>query len=186
MIEDLDLIKSAKNGDKESLNTLMNNYKKIVNKIARRYFIIGADLSDVIQEGMIGLFSAYENFDESKNVQFKTFASICINRQIITAIKKAYKNSKSCLIDDVNEQVINTNTIFISPEENFILNEEYKILREEINQKLSKLEQKILTEFLENKSYDEISNLLNISKKSVDNALTRIRSKLKYLVSKPN
>ena len=163
---------------------LMNNYKNLVNKISRKYFIIGADLNDVIQEGMIGLFSAYQNFDETKNVLFKTFATLCINRQIIKAIKKAYKNINSYLMDDVNAQILNVNTIYVSPEEDFILNEEYKNLKKEINEKLSKLEQKILFEFLENKSYDEISEKLNISKKSVDNALTRIRSKLKYLVSK--
>lgn len=181
MIEDLELIKKAKNGDENSLNILMNNYKNLVNKISRKYFIIGADLNDVIQEGMIGLFSAYQNFDEIKNVQFKTFASICINRQILTAIKKAYKNINSCLMDDVNSQILNLNSTYISPEEDFILNEDYKNLRKEINKKLSKLEQKILIEFLANKSYEEISIELNISKKSVDNALSRIRSKLQYL-----
>ena len=93
MEEDIILIKQARNGDENSLNKLMNNYKNLVNKIAKKYFIIGGEFADVIQEGMIGLFNAYNKFDISKNVLFKTFASVCINRQIITAIKKAYKNN---------------------------------------------------------------------------------------------
>lgn len=180
-MEELVLIEKARKGDKESLNLLMNNYKNLVNKISRKYFIIGAELSDVIQEGMIGLFNAYTNFDKSKNVLFKTFATICIHRQIISAIKKAYKNSKSDLLDDVNVEIINSNSTILSPEDDFIRNEEYESLTKEIKEKLSKLENKILKEFLENKSYDEIAKVLNLTKKSVDNALTRIRSKLKYL-----
>lgn len=181
MEKDLELITKAKSGNENSLNELMAIYKKLVTKISRKYFIIGADLNDVIQEGMIGLFNAYTNFDVSKNVQFKTFASLCINRQIITAIKKAYKNSKSDLLDDLTLETVNNNLIFTSPEEEVILQEEYNILINEIKQKLSKLEMKILSEFLENKNYDEIANSLNLTKKSVDNALARIRNKLKYL-----
>lgn len=180
-MEEKDLIISAKNGDINSLNALMNNYKKLVNKIARKYFIIGADLNDVIQEGMIGLFNAYSKFDENKNTQFKTFATICINRQIISAIKKAYKHSKSDLIDDVNINELYSNENIISPEDDFIENESFKALTKEINKKLSSLEKEILNEFLLNSSYEEISEKLNISKKSVDNALSRIRNKLNYL-----
>lgn len=180
-MEENELIKMAKNGDEQALNQLMNNYKKLVNKIARKYFIIGADLNDVIQEGMIGLFNAFSKFDMSKEIQFKTFATICINRQIITAIKKAYKHSKNDLIDDISTNELYSNEKIISPEDDFIENENFKILKKEINQKLSKLETQILSKFLQNLTYDEIANSLNISKKSVDNALARIRNKLNYL-----
>lgn len=180
-MEEKELINLAKNGSKEHLDLLMDNYKNLVKKIARKYFIIGADESDVIQEGMIGLFNAYTNYNETKNAQFKTFAYLCINRQIITAIKKAYKYSKSDLLDDINLNILNQNLEKSSPEEDFIANEEYKSILKEIDEKLSIKEQIILKEFLSNKSYDEIANKLNISKKTVDNALVRIRSKLKYL-----
>ncbi len=180
-MDELILISKAKQGDLDALNTLMTNYKKLVNKIARKYFIIGADLNDVIQEGMIGLFNAYSNYNQQKNVQFRTFATICINRQIISAIKKAYKHSKNDLIDDVNLNEIYSNEKIISPEDDFIDHENFKILKDEIKSKLSKLETQILNEFLQNSSYEEIASNLNISKKSVDNALSRIRNKLNYL-----
>lgn len=180
-MEEKILIIDAKNGDIESLNTLMTNYKNLVIKIARKYFIIGADLNDVVQEGMIGLFNAFSKFDLNKNVQFKTFATICINRQIISAIKKAYKHAGNDLIDDINLSEIYQNEHIISPEDDFIENENFKVLKNEITQKLSKQENLILNEFLQNLTYEEIANKLNISKKSVDNALTRIRTKLNYL-----
>ena len=180
-MDELILISKAKLGDLDALNTLMTSYKKLVNKIARKYFIIGADLNDVIQEGMIGLFNAYSNYNQQKNVQFRTFATICINRQIISAIKKAYKHSKNDLIDDVNLNEIYSNEKIISPEDDFIDHENFKILKDEIKSKLSKLETQILNEFLQNSSYEEIASNLNISKKSVDNALSRIRNKLNYL-----
>ncbi len=180
-MEELKLIEKAKSGDTMALNSLMDEYKVLVTKIARKYFIIGADLNDVIQEGMIGLFNAYSKFDTQKNAQFKTFATICINRQIITALKKAYKHAKIDLIDDINQQDLYPNESIFSPEENYIENESFKLLKNEINHKLSKLEIEILNEFLLNSSYEEISKKLNISKKSVDNALTRIRNKLNYL-----
>ena len=175
------LIEKAKGGDENALNLLMSNYKKLVEKISRKYFIIGADLKDVIQEGMIGLFNAYLNFDSERNTQFKTFATVCINRQIISAIKKAYKNSLVEFLNNADIEEINFNKNTISPEENFIIKEEYNLLKKEIKEKLSPLEQKILSEFLLNATYDEISKKLDISKKSVDNALTRIRTKLNYL-----
>lgn len=181
MEEDIILIEKARNGDENSLNALMNSYKNFVSKIAKKYFIIGADFSDVLQEGMIGLFNAYNKFDITKNVQFKTFAAVCINRQIITALKKAYKNNKNELFDEINADVLKSNTICLNPEEDVILQEDYENLLKEISEKLSTLEFKILNEFLKEQNYEEIAKNLNLSKKSVDNALTRIRNKLKYL-----
>lgn len=180
-MEEKDLIKRAKNGDELSLEILMDNYKNLVAKIARRFFIIGADFNDVIQEGMIGLFNAYNKYDESKNTQFKTFATLCITRQILTAITKANKNNKNDLLDDISMDVFNNNSIILSPEDDIIFNEEYNNLLLEISKILSDKEQTILNKFLDNKSYEEIASELNITKKSVDNALTRIRNKLKYL-----
>ncbi len=177
-MEDNLLIKNAKNGDSESLDLLMKRYKPAVIKVAKKYFIIGADLNDVIQEGMIGLFNAYNNFDEKKNVQFKTFATLCINRQIITAVNSAYKK-KIELLDDGEKGSYETTTY--SPEDDIILNEEFEILKKEINKKLSSFEQVVLSNFLEDYSYEEIAEKLNLQKKSIDNALSRIRNKLQYL-----
>lgn len=178
-MEDNILITKAKNGDNESLELLMKKYKPIVNKIAKRYFIIGADLNDVIQEGMIGLFNAYNNFDKTKNASFKTFASLCINRQIISAMNSAYKKKIELL--DESEIPKNIEPLEYSPEDDIILNEEFETLKKEISKKLSSFEQVVLSNFLEDYSYEEIAKKLNLQKKSIDNALSRIRNKLQYL-----
>lgn len=177
-----ELIKKAKQGDNFALDNLMKDYKNLVNKISRNYFIIGADYEDVIQEGMIGLFNAYLTFDESKNASFKTYATLLINRQIITAIKKAYKYKNLNFIEDLNAESFEQELKVFDPEEFIINKENHNNLLKEIAEKLSDKERKILLEFLKNKSYEEISTNLNLTKKSVDNALTRIRKKLNYLI----
>lgn len=182
MENDNELIKKAKLGNDNSLEILMNEYKKLVTKIARNYFIIGADFEDVIQEGMIGLFNAYSTFNENKNTSFKTYATILINRQIINAIKKAYKYNNLDLFADLNEKDFEKDLEIFSPEEFIINKESHSILVKEINEKLSSLEISILQEFLQNKTYEEIATKLNLNKKSVDNALSRIKKKLNYLI----
>lgn len=182
MENDNELIKKAKLGDKVALETLMNEYKKLVTKISRNYFIIGAEFEDVIQEGMIGLFNAYNNFDETKNTSFKTYATILINRQIINAIKKAYKYNNQDLFADLNLKDFEDDLEVFSPEEFIINKESHSILLREINEKLSPLEISILEEFLKNETYEEIAKKLKLNKKSVDNALTRIKKKLNYLI----
>lgn len=181
MENDNELIKQAKLGNKNSLEILMNHYKGLVNKISRNYFIIGADFEDVIQEGMIGLFNAYSTFEVDKNTSFKTYATILINRQIINAIKKAYKYSNLDLFSDLKKDFENDLEIF-SPEDFIINKESHANLVKEINEKLSPLETSILQEFLKNETYDEIAKKLNLNKKSVDNALSRIKKKLNYLI----
>jgi len=181
MVE-IELIKKARNGETSALDTLMTEYKNLVNKIARNYFIIGADFEDVIQEGMIGLFNAYLTFDENKSASFKTYATLLINRQIISAIKKAYKYKNLNFIEDLTLENLQAELEIFNPEEFIINKESHSNLLSEIHKSLSELEIKILSEFLKNKSYDEIAKTLNLNKKSVDNALTRIRNKLKYLI----
>lgn len=182
MESDNQLIINARQGDEVALEKLMNEYKSLVNKISRNYFIIGADFEDVIQEGMIGLFNAYNTFDQTKNASFKTYATILINRQIINAIKKAYKYNNLDFFSDLNAKELEDDIEIFNPEEFIINKESHSTLLKEISTKLSPLEISILQEFLKNETYEEIAKKLNLNKKSVDNALSRIKKKLNYLI----
>ena len=86
---DEELALKARQGDTKALNDLFGKYKNLVNKISRSYFLLGGEFEDIIQEGMIGLYKAIQNFSDNKNASFKTFASMCIKHQIISAIKVA-------------------------------------------------------------------------------------------------
>jgi len=92
-----ELVLKAKNGDENAINELLSQYKNIVNKIARSYFLIGGDMEDIVQEGMIGLYKAIRNFSPQRNASFKTFATICIKHQIQTAIKVASSEKNQVL-----------------------------------------------------------------------------------------
>ena len=84
---DNELVVSAREGNEDALECLFNKYKELVNMKVSKYFIIGAEKEDIIQEGMIGLYKAIKNFETDKQNSFKSFANLCIERQLITAIK---------------------------------------------------------------------------------------------------
>lgn len=173
--------------NEKDVEELMISYKPLVTKIARRYFIYSGDIDDLIQEGMIGLYKAIKNFDESKQASFKTFATVCITRQIQSAIRNA-NSKKNSLFNEIldnsdgNFDVVSNKE---NPEINFISNQNYESILEGIKNLLSKKEMDILNEYLEGQSYDQIAKKFDIEKKSVDNALVRIRTKLsRYLDDK--
>ena len=167
-----------------SAEELLIYYKPLVSKIARRYFLVGGDMDDVFQEGMIGLYKAINSFSSDKGASFQTFATLCINRQIQSAVKKANANKNRVFMDLYsmeNDETIKIISSERNPEDNFIVKESYENIKREILQKLTNLEKKILKEYLSGFSYEDISQKLHINKKSVDNALNRIRNKLAYL-----
>ena len=96
-IADEDLIRIIKSGDKQALNYLIDKYKELVNIKVSKYFMIGAEKEDIIQEGLIGLFKAIKSYDLDKQNSFKTFANLCIERQLITAIKTSNRQKHSPL-----------------------------------------------------------------------------------------
>ena len=87
LMQDEEIINKIKAGDKSALNYLMDKYKELVNMKVSKYYIIGAEKEDIVQEGMIGLYKAIKSYSEDKNTSFKSFANMCIERQLITAIK---------------------------------------------------------------------------------------------------
>lgn len=169
---------------KQNVEKLLTECKPLVSSISRRYFLIGGEIDDLVQEGMIGLYKAIESFDPNKEATFKTFATLCINRQIQTAIRKATSEKNQVFLElfDDTTNIYDEPSNKENPETNVISAEKMKYINSEIKSKLSKMEIVVLQEYLKGLCYDEIAKKLNIQKKSVDNALNRIRKKLAHLL----
>ena len=180
----------AQNGDGQALAYLLNKYKNFVRSKARSYFLIGADHEDIVQEGMIGLYKAIRDFQPSRLASFRSFAELCVKRQIITAIKAATRQkhvplnsyvslnkplydeeSDRTLLDVIEGRVTN-------PEDLYISQEDLARIQTQISEVLSDLERQVLEAFMDGKSYQEIAELLGRHVKSIDNALQRVKRKL--------
>lgn len=177
-ISDSDLVALINDGKYEYLQLLINRYMPYVISVASRYRAGGFDTEDFIQEGMLAIFSAVKSFDSSK-ASFKTFVALCINRAMtaaLTRIAGANRHIPEGLISPIDEIELSDMN---SPESIFIEKESFNDLEHTIKQELSDFEYQVLCEFLSGKSYAEIADTLNVSVKSVDNALKRIRAKIK-------
>ena len=180
----------AQNGDGQALAYLLNKYKNFVRSKAPSYFLIGADHEDIVQEGMIGLYKAIRDFQPSRLSSFRSFAELCVKRQIITAIKAAtrqkhvplnsYVSLNKPLYDEESERtlldVIEGRTT--NPEDLYISQEDLSRIQTQISEVLSDLERQVLDAFMDGKSYQEIAELLGRHVKSIDNALQRVKRKL--------
>ena len=173
------------NFDNRNIEELMASYKPLVSRIARRYFLYGGELDDLMQEGMIGLYKAIKGYDSTKQASFKTFATLCITRQIQSAIRAANSKKNIVLgeIIDKNLADFDVATNKENPETNFIQNQNYEKFVDEIKNKLSKKEMEIFDCYLEGFSYEQIARKLDIERKSVDNALVRIRTKITQIIT---
>ena len=192
------LLQEAQIGNEEAIEQLFSIYKPLVNKIARSYFLTGGDVEDLVQEGMIGLFKAIKNFKGDKNASFKTFATTCIKNQIQSAVRVASSEKNMILStalsieqpsnfeDDEDEIEIVLPSPLPKPDEKIENKENFKQITKKIILALSHLELKILIGYLKGYNYNEIANQNKISKKSVDNALSRIKNKLSFLKNKNN
>ena len=196
MTTDEDLVKQIKNGNENAEAELFDRYKDLVVKIARGYFLVGGDLEDLIQEGMIGLYKAIKNFSPNKDASFKTFAVICIKHQIQNAIRLANTNKNKPLSTAVSFQSFNSSAaealdllpvelVFdITPAESVIDKENFENVKNLIKSTLSPQEMKVLRLYLQGFSYREISQNLSLSQKAIDNTLTRIKTKLREKLKK--
>jgi len=184
------LVSHAKNSE-TALEYLIEKYKNFVLKKSRPYFLIGADKDDLIQEGMIGLYKAIMDYNGDKNASFKTFANLCITRQIITAIKtstrqkhiplNSYLSLDKPLFDEETDVTVGENIsseLFTEPEEQIIHSEDINNIRNGIDTVLTDMEKRVLKLYLEARSYKEISQALKKPAKSIDNALQRVKKKL--------
>lgn len=187
---DEDLIKIIKAGDKSALNFLLERYKELVNMKTSKYFMIGAEKEDIFQEGMIGLYKAIQGYDDDKQNSFKTFANLCIERQLITAIKTSNRqkhmplnsylslNTSAYNEEDSDSliEVFNSHTAE-DPLDTITKKEYYKYVEDNIHKNLSGFEKQVLQKYVQGKSYVDIAEQLDAPVKSVDNAIQRIRKK---------
>ena len=190
-LTDEEIADLAKHGNVEALEYLINKYKNFVRAKARTYFLIGADREDIIQEGMIGLYKAIRDYNTDREASFATFASMCINRQMITAVAASNRkknmplntyvsydmpaggdeDSDMRLVDILQSQTeLNPEKLLIDKEHNWDL-------KSRLKEVLSTFEQQVLTYYLEGMDYTAIAKKMQKPPKSVDNALQRIRSK---------
>ncbi|WP_268876027.1 RNA polymerase sporulation sigma factor SigH [Gottfriedia luciferensis] len=190
-LEDEVILEYVREGDQEALTFLIQKYRNFVKAKSRSYFLIGADREDIIQEGMIGLYKAIRDYKEDKLSSFKAFAELCITRQIITAIKTAtrqkhiplnsYVSLDKPIYDEESDRTlldVLTETKNMDPEELVINQEENVDIELKMSELLSDLERKVLSLYLDGRSYQEISEELNRHVKSIDNALQRVKRKL--------
>ena len=171
------LCAKAREGSLEAEEELVLRYQRQVRMCARPYFLAGGDSEDLIQEAMFGLIKAIREFDPGRDIQFRTFADVCIRNRIRSAIVSASRGKHMPLNDSVPYDSVVAESD-CSPEELFISREEEAERMTQINERLSCLEQQVLTLFLQGLSYQEISCRVGRSVKSVDNAVQRIRRKV--------
>ena len=189
-LSDDDLIALSREQDSRATGTLMSRYKGMVRSRARSMFILGGDSEDLIQEGMIGLYNAIRDYSPDRNASFRTFAELCITRQVLTAIKAATRTKHKPLNDYVSfsSEAGESDGISLEdqieddsptdPEEIVIESESFRQLMGRISSFLSSYENKVLKLYLDGHSYSSIAETLGKPPKSIDNALQRIKSKL--------
>ena len=192
-MSDEELIKLAKKEDKTALESLIERYKETVNMKVSKYYINGAEKEDLIQEGLIGLFKAVKSYNCEIENSFKSFANMCIERQLITAVKgsnrqkhiplnsyvslnnSSYENEEGDIENPLID-VLDLNTVE-DPLETITKNEYIENVEKTINESLSTFEKQVLNKYIEGQSYVQIAESLNSPVKSVDNAIQRIRKK---------
>ncbi len=192
-LSDRELIKLSRSGDEAAESALIDRYQYLVHVKARSYYLAGADHEDTIQEGMIGLFKAIRDYDEEQLCSFRSFAILCITRQIITAVKSHARkkhnplSSYQSIDSEVPDETILNSLSQQAPRreksedplELYIFGEELTNVISTLREKLSDLEWRVFVEYLEGKSYQEIAGALDVEVKVVDNALCRIKQKIK-------
>ena len=189
-MSDEKLIENIKQQDQIALNCLIERYNDIVNMKANKFFMGGAEREDMIQEGMIGLYKAVKSFDTDKQNSFKTFANMCIERQLITAVKNSNRQkhiplnssvSLNAAAYDDNEDMDKIDVLDIKTLDDpsdIIANREYfESIETKIKENLSDFELQVLHEYEKGKTYAAIAEKLNAKIKSVDTAIQRIRKK---------
>lgn len=192
-MSDEQIIEMVRAEDKKALEFLICKYKDLVNSKVNKYFIIGAEREDIIQEGLIGLYKAIKDFDNTKQNSFKSFANLCVERQLITAIKSSNRqkhiplnsylslNMAAYENEDENNQTqivdVLNNNIVEDPLETITKKEYMSSVENIIDTSLSSFEKKVLNRYIKGESYVTIAEKLDTPVKSIDNAIQRIRKK---------
>ena len=193
---DEELVVLAQQGNDRALDFLLSKYFVYVRSKSLSYYIVGANRDDIIQEGMIGLFKAVRDFSSERGVTFKTFADVCVTRQIITAVKNAsrqkhaplnfYVSLNKSVSDDEGDSTLGEileHEKVLNPEDIVIKKESADILGSEIRRLLSSFESRVLSLYLQGNSYLDIGKVVGKDPKAVDNALQRIKKKFEKISS---
>lgn len=199
LYSDEELVKMYREGDARAVDALMERYKNLVRKKANAMYIVGGEKDDLIQEGMIGLYKAVTTYDDTKQASFLTFASLCVNGQIMNAVKasNAKKNeplNKYVSLDEpVNSSDDNSDMKLVdtladiyeqNPELLYIDRENTGSIEQKAFQTLSPLEKRVIQLLMGGKDYVKIAKELNRSPKSIDNAIQRARNKIGKTINK--
>ena len=186
-LTDEQLVKSAQQNDSLAMTTILERYKGMVKAKARGFFLSGGDMDDLIQEGMIGLHRAVVDYTESRGASFRSFALLCVHRQIIDAIKQDGRKKNIPLTnyasinipeDDETAYVYSIEAVGANPEDIFLKKEANDIFLETMKSQLSQLDYKVLELYLLAYSYNDIAQSVEITVKQVDNAIQRIKKKI--------
>ena len=196
-LSDEELITLLRDGDEKITDFLIEKYKDLVRKKAGSMFILGADKEDLLQEGMIGLYKAVRDYDSGRDASFYTFADLCVARQIYKAVEAGNRKKHAPLNyyisiysdeedSDGAKENFNISLLPVSgngPEEELIDKEETEILEQKISEALSDFERQVLNLKVTGMDYTEIARVLGRDEKSTDNALSRIKMKVRKIVN---
>lgn len=190
-LSDEEIVRLAQNGDKSASEFITAKYLPYVRNKSRAYFLVGGEVEDIMQEGLIGLYEAIKDFSDGRQASFKTFMDICVTRQIMTALKAASRQkhiplntyvslNKPVYVEDTNKsyQDMLVTSKADDPESLYIDGEKTEEISKEIRNSLSDFEYRVLRLYLQGVSYLKIANVLNKEEKAIDNAIQRIRKKL--------
>ena len=198
-IPDEEMIVRIQEGEQSAMDYLLEKYKYLVRNKAKALYLIGGDKDDLIQEGMIGLYKAIRDFDMEKQNSFFNFADLCISRQIYSAIKASNRKKniplntyisiytpvygesgdneeKEALVDIMYQKNVS------NPEELVIDKENTSMIEYELVRRLSDLERQVLSLYMQDIKYVQIAEVLGKEPKTIDNALTRIKTKLNQVL----
>lgn len=188
---DEELIMALRAGDKEITDYLIDKYKNLVRKKANALYLIGGDTDDLIQEGMIGLFKAIRDYRGDRDSTFYHFAELCIARQMYTAVEASQRKKHvplntyvSLYADSADPEGMNLVDALgmideFDPEKIFINKENLEAFQKKVSEQLSSMEKEVLTYYLQGFDYIQIAKELGKEPKAIDNALQRMKKKLK-------
>lgn len=189
-LTDEQLIESLRDGDKKIMDYILNKYKPLVLGKANAMYLIGGDTDDLIQEGMIGLFKAIRDYRDDREASFFHFAELCINRQIYSAVEASNRKKHAPLNTYVSfysqngeegkplSETLPTDEMD-NPEQMIIDQENMQLFWENVKSRLSTMECEVLDEYLSGLNYRQIAEKMGKSPKAIDNALSRIKSKIR-------
>jgi RNA polymerase sporulation-specific sigma factor len=198
-LADEEIVNRIQNGDQPAMDYLLEKYKHLVRNKAKALYLIGGDKDDLIQEGMIGLYKAIRDYQPDKENSFFNFADLCISRQIYSAIKASNRKKniplntyisldtpaygensdmeeKETLVDIIYQKYVS------NPEELVIDKENTSMIEYELVRRLSDLERQVLALYMQDLKYIQIAEALGKEPKTIDNALTRIKTKLNQVL----